>query len=128
MATYNIIMIGEERKALRKRARTLRNNMTKAEIILWSRIRLKQINGYKFRRQYPVFDFIADFYCHELKLIIEVDGGIHTLPEQAKSDEYRDNLLKNNGYYVIRLTNDEVETNLEGSLLIIKSVISEISS
>ncbi len=74
-------MIGEEKKELRRKARELRNNMTKAEIILWSRIRSKQINGYKFRRQYPVLDFIADFYCHELKLIIEVDGEVHTLPK-----------------------------------------------
>jgi very-short-patch-repair endonuclease len=127
MAAY-YIMIGEEKKVLRKRAKELRNNMTRAEIILWSRIRLKQINGYKFRRQYPILDYIVDFYCHKLKLIIEVDGGIHTLPEQAKSDKYRDNLLKNNGYNVIRLTNHEIETNLEGSLLKIKSVISDISS
>lgn len=127
MAAY-YIMIGEEKKVLRKRAKELRNNMTRAEIILWSRIRLKQINGYKFRRQYPLLDYIVDFYCHKLKLIIEVDGGIHTLPEQAKSDKYRDNLLKNNGYNVIRLTNHEIETNLEGSLLKIKSVIPDISS
>ena len=121
-------MIGEGQKVLRKRARELRNNMTKAEIILWSRIRLKQIKGYKFRRQYPIFDFIVDFYCHKLKLIIEVDGEIHNLLEQVKSDKYRDNLLKDNGYYVVRLKNHEIETNLKNSLMKIESVIVDISS
>jgi very-short-patch-repair endonuclease len=122
------LMIGKERKELFRKARKLRNNMTKAEIILWSRIRSKQIDGYKFRRQYPVLNFIADFYCHELKLIIEVDGEIHFLPEHLKSDKYRDNMLKNNGYNVIHFKNDEIETNLKGSLLKIKSMISDISS
>lgn len=121
-------MIGEGQHVLRKRARKLRNNMTKAEIILWSRIRSKQIKGYKFRRQYPLYNFIVDFYCHKLKLIIEVDGEIHNLPEQAKSDKYRDHLLKDNGYYVVRLTNHEIETNLKSSLMKIESIIVNISS
>ncbi len=73
-------------KDLQKKAIEMRNNMTKAEIILWSRLRMRQVDGWKFRRQQPIFDYIVDFYCHELKLIIEVDGEIHTLPEQRKSD------------------------------------------
>ena len=68
--------------------------MTRAEIILWSRLREKKINGYKFRRQQPVFDYIVDFYCHELKFIIEVDGEIHSLPEKTNNDSKRDKIIK----------------------------------
>jgi very-short-patch-repair endonuclease len=73
------------KKELVKRARELRSNMTKAEIILWSRLRSKKVEGYKFRRQEPIFDYIVDFYCHELKLIIEVDGEIHFFPKQKNT-------------------------------------------
>ncbi len=117
-----------EEKELRKKARQLRNNMTKAEIILWSRLRSKQVDGYKFRRQQPVFEYIADFYCHELKLIIEVDGGIHTLPEVYKSDIYRDKILKLNGYHVIRFENYEIETEIKESVERIRSLIAKIRS
>jgi len=122
------LMIGKERMELFRKARKLRNNMTKAEIILWSRIRSKQIDGYKFRRQYPILDFITDFYCHDLKLVIEVDGEVHTLPGQIKTDKYRDNMLKNNGYYVIHFTNHEIGTNLKHSLSRIKQIIAKITS
>ena len=115
-----------EEKELQKKARQLRNNMTKAEIILWSRLRSRQVDGYKFRRQQPVFEYIADFYCHELKLIIEVDGGIHTLPEVYKSDIYRDKIFKLNGYHVIRFANHEIETEIKESVERIRSFIAKI--
>jgi len=121
-------MIGIEKKELRKKARDLRNRMTTAEIILWSRIRSRQLYGYKFRRQQPVLDFIVDFYCHELKLIIEVDGEIHSLPEIKESDRYRDKMLKDNGYHIIHFSNHEIETNLNHSLSKLKSVISAFLS
>jgi very-short-patch-repair endonuclease len=121
-------MIGAEKKELRNKARGLRNSMTKAEIILWSRIRSRQLYGYKFRRQQPVLDYIADFYCHDLKLIIEVDGEIHSLPEIIESDRHRDKMLKNNGYHIIHFSNHEIETNLNHSLSKIKSVISAFLS
>ena len=102
--------------------------MTKAEILLWSRLRMRQVGGWKFRRQQPIFNYIVDFYCHEIKLIIEVDGEIHNLPEQKKSDRYRNKILTINGYNVIHVSNHEVETNLDSSLARIKSVISSILS
>ena len=77
-------------RELVKNARELRRNMTRAEIILWSRLRSKNIDGYKFRRQQPIFNYIVDFYCHELKLIIEVDGEIHSLSDKSESDMKRD--------------------------------------
>jgi very-short-patch-repair endonuclease len=103
-------------KELVSNARVLRNNMTRAEIILWSRLREKKINGYKFRRQQPVFDYIVDFYCHELKFMIEVDGEIHSLPEKTNYDSKRDKILKINGYHIIRLTNLEIETELDSTI------------
>lgn len=102
--------------------------MTKAEIILWSRLRMRQVEGWKFRRQQPIFDYIVDFYCHELKLIIEVDGEIHFLPEIIESDKHRDKILKNNGYHIIHFSNHEIETNLNHSLLKLKTVISAFLS
>jgi very-short-patch-repair endonuclease len=107
------------------RARVLRSNMTRAEIILWSRLRSKKINGYKFRRQQPIFDYIVDFYCDELKLIIEVDGEIHSLNEKPKYDLKRDNILKINGYHITRLSNFEIETEINSTINKIISYISE---
>ena len=110
-------------KELVKRARVLRSNMTLAEIILWSRLRSKKIDGYKFRRQQPIFDYVIDFYCHELKLIIEVDGEIHSLIEKTDSDTKRDKILKINGYHLIRLSNFEIETNIDATISKIKTFI-----
>ena len=115
-------------KELVRNARVLRNNMTRAEIIFWSRLREKKINGYKFRRQQPIFNFIVDFYCPELKLIIEVDGEIHSLNEKSKYDQKRDNILKINGYHIIRLTNLEIETELDSTINKIILYINEILS
>ena len=100
--------------------------MTKAEIILWSRLRSKKVEGYKFRRQEPIFDYIVDFYCHELKLIIEVDGEIHYLSETKKYDTKREKILILNGYHIIRLSNLEVETEVDSSIIKIKSFIQNI--
>jgi very-short-patch-repair endonuclease len=111
-----------------RKARELRNNMTLAEILLWSELRSKKVDGYKFRRQQPIFDYIADFYCHELKLIIEVDGEIHTLSEQVEKDKKRDRILKINGFNVLHLSNYEIEGDLVGSVKKIKSFISKILS
>ena len=90
--------------------------MTRAEIILWSRLRSRQINGYKFRRQQPLYDYIVDFYCHDLKLIIEVDGEMHSLLESKKYDSKRDNILKLNGYHIIRMSNVKVETEINSAI------------
>jgi very-short-patch-repair endonuclease len=110
-------------RELVKKARVLRNHMTKPEIILWSRLRSKKIYGYKFRRQQPIFDYVVDFYCDELKLIIEVDGEIHSLDEKPESDKKRDKILKINGYHIIRLSNFEIETNIDSTISNIKSFI-----
>ena len=121
-------MVGDDKKELIKKARNLRNHMTRAEIILWSRLKSRQIDGYKFRRQQPILDYIVDFYCHDLRLIIEVDGEIHSLPEKIKSDRIRDNMLRINGFNVIHFANIDIETDLKSSINKIKSFISKTLS
>jgi len=94
------------------KAQSLRNNETKAEKILWENLRRNQLKGHKFRRQHPISLFIADFYCHQLKLIIEVDGEYHNAPEQIKIDDERTQVLQDNGMKIIRFTNCEIENNI----------------
>ncbi len=91
---------------LRHRARKLRNSATGAERRLWQHLRLKQLDGLKFRRQVPVTGYIADFLCHELKLIVELDGGQHV--EQSAYDKQRTLALEAKGYRVLRYWNDDV--------------------
>ena len=110
------------------KARALRNRMNFHEVILWSRLMSKKLNGYKFRRQQIIYNYITDFYCHELKLVIEVDGDIHNLKDQADYDKKRDTLLRLNGYHVLRLSNYEVEANLDAAVQKIKSFICTILS
>lgn len=67
-----------------EKAKELRNNMTEAEKLLWGKLQKNKIMGLRFKAQHPIDIFIADFYCHKLKLVIEVDGGIHNLPENKE--------------------------------------------
>jgi very-short-patch-repair endonuclease len=83
-------------------ARTLRKDQTEAERILWEYLESKRLSGYKFRRQHPIKNYIADFYCHEARLVIEVDGEIHMAPDQQVYDEGRTYDLKEVGVSVIR--------------------------
>jgi very-short-patch-repair endonuclease len=102
------------------KARELRKNMTKAEHKLWQQLRRKVLMGARFRRQHPINKFIADFYCHEAKLIIEVDGPYHNDEEQQQNDKGRTYELQDMGIDIIRFTNEEVELNIEKVLEIIK--------
>jgi very-short-patch-repair endonuclease len=79
-------------------------------------------------RQQPIFDYIVDFYCHELMLIIEVDGEIHSLKEIRDYDKKREKILTINGYHLIRLSNLEIETETDSAITKIKSCIKMISS
>ena len=90
---------------LRKRARILRNYATDAERRLWQHLRLKQLGGCKFRRQVPLYGYVVDFLCVELKLVIELDGGQHA--EQVAYDEVRTGVLQGVGYCVLRYCNDD---------------------
>ena len=96
----------------RARARTLRQNMTEAERRVWQILRLHQIQGYKFRRQVPIGRYIADFVCHEARLIVEIDGGQHDRSSPREAE--RSGFLQNEGYRILRLWNDKVLANLDG--------------
>ena len=78
--------------------------MTPAENMLWSYLNLKA-NGVRFRRQHPLGNYIADFYCHKYKLVIEIDGSIHRLPEIIQNDIEKQNFLEEQGLSVLRFTN-----------------------
>ncbi len=99
---------------LRQPSRQLRNNMTDAERHLWSKIRMKQLKGYPFYRQKPIGDYIVDFFCPRAKLVIEVDGGQHFSEGTTEYDRLRDEYLGSLGLRVLRFTNTEVLTNIEG--------------
>lgn len=107
-------------------AKNLRLKMTEPETLLWERLRKKQMMGYRFRRQHPISQYIADFYCHPLKLIIEVDGGYHSSKEQQSLDLARTEDLKSLGLRVIRFTNTEVIEQVEVVLGRIRLEIEEI--
>jgi very-short-patch-repair endonuclease len=95
---------------IRQRAKLLRKNVTETEKKLWNKLRNRQLSGLKFRRQHPINIFIADFYCHEKKIVIEVDGDIHKY--QKEYDEGRTAELNDLGIKVLRFTNDEVCSNI----------------
>jgi len=99
-----------------RRARKLRRCMTDAELILWSRLRGRQLEGFRFRRQHPVAPYIADFACVAVKLIVEVDGGTHGTPEEVAHDRRRVRFLEAKGWTVIRCYNVDVYQNLDGVL------------
>jgi len=93
-----------------QRARSLRSNLTDTEQLLWRHLRLRQINGHKFRRQRPIGPYIVDFVCLEKKLIIELDGGQHA--EQSDYDAERDAWLRAQGFTVLRFWNNDVLQNI----------------
>ena len=97
-----------------KRARALRKNMSDSERILWSALRVRQVDGLRFRRQDPIGRYIADFVCLEKALIVEVDGAHHTEDAQVARDAARDSWLHAEGYRVLRVSNTEVFDNLDG--------------
>ncbi|MEM1037365.1 MAG: endonuclease domain-containing protein [Pseudomonadota bacterium] len=88
-------------------ARPLRRTMTKAEIALWSRLKSRQMNGYKFRRQHPIDDYIADFACIKAKLVIELDGNAHHSAEAAERDAAKTLTLNSLGWSILRFSNEE---------------------
>ena len=97
-------------------AKKLRRKSIRAEALLWSRLRSKQMNGIKFRRQQPVAKFIVDFVSFDKRIIIELDGGQHASEDVKAKDDKRDRFLSENGFKVLRFWDNEVFENLEGVL------------
>ena len=107
------------------RARELRQTLTDAEKLLWRRLRLKQIEGQKFRRQAPIGNYIVDFVCFEKRLIVELDGGQHA--EQTEYDEARDRWLESQGFRVIRVWNDQVMRETEAVMEMIFNTVTTVT-
>lgn len=107
----------------RSNSRRLRKNMTDAELALWQQLRLRQVHGLKFRRQYPIGPYIADFACLSIKLIIEVDGSQHA--DQKNADIQRDQNLHKAGFKVLRFWDTEVLQETESVMEFIWAVAQE---
>ena len=103
--------------------RYLRKNETSTERLLWHHLRNKQLDGYRFRQQHGFGPYILDFYCPELRLCIEQDGGVHDESGQKEKDEDRTVFLNENRIRVIRLKNEEVESDIDNVLNRIRDYI-----
>lgn len=108
---------------LKEHAKSNKDNPTNAELVLWELLKGKQLENYKFRRQHIIGQYIADFVCLPHKLIVEVDGKIHQLPENKESDEIRTNWLESHGFKVLRFTNEQVLSDPENVLHEIQKVL-----
>lgn len=106
-------------KKLKKRAQELRKNMTDAEIILWSKIKGKQIKNTQFYRQKPIGHYIVDFYCPKYNFVIELDGSQHYTDDGKEYDLQRDTYLKFSGLKVLRFTNLQITTQINYVLEVI---------
>lgn len=91
-----------------EKAKTLRENQTVAENLLWNHLRNSKLKGIKFRHQHPIGMFIADFYCHKARLVVEVDGKIHNKPDQKEYDYNRSKELERLGIEVLRFENEDI--------------------
>ena len=109
-------------------AQEMRKKPTEAEECLWEQIRKLRVYGFPFRRQHPIDFYIADFYCHKLRLVIEVDGEIHLNDAAFEHDDGRTGELERLGIKVIRFTNEQVLNNQDLVLAQIKDYIAELSS
>ena len=114
MPVKNIVIGQKITSEKRQRAKELRHNMTPEEKLLWHELRTNKLAGWHFRRQQVIDGFIVDFYCHAASLIVEIDGGIHEA--QKEQDAERDTHLFSRGFRVLRVTNDEVNNDLQGVL------------
>ena len=106
---------------LKELSRVLRSNSTYSERILWSKLKNRQLYGYQFSRQKPIGEYIVDFYCSKLKLVIEIDGITHS--DQKENDIKRQKKLESLGVRVLRFDGNTVMSNVDGVLLIIENWI-----
>ena len=97
-------------------ARRLRRPMTGTEALLWEHLRDRKFHGLKFRRQHPIGPYVADFFCAELALVLEIDGPVHNDPEQQTRDREREFFLQELGLKVVRISNSQVQPNLKQAL------------
>ena len=107
-------------------ARRMRGEATRAEATLWARLRGRQLDGRRFRRQHAIDRFIVDFYCAERQLVVELDGDGHR--ERAEYDRLRDRQLRALGLCVLRLTNEQVLSDTETALTLISRALLPLSA
>jgi very-short-patch-repair endonuclease len=108
----------------RRRAQSLRRTLTRAETILWTRLRRRAL-GLQFRRQFPIGPYIADFACASARLIVEVDGETHSTPAEQAHDERRRRFIEGEGWDVLRVWNSDVYENEEGVVAAIMDRLQE---
>ncbi|GAB4011410.1 endonuclease domain-containing protein [Spirosoma migulaei] len=108
-------------------AKKLREAMTPAELQLWEGLRANKLKGFRFKAQHPLSYFIADFYCHAAKLVIELDGDVHNSIDQQEYDLNRTSVLNEFGITVIRFRNEEVMWNLDVVLSKIAEFLSSVN-
>ena len=111
------------RRTVFRYAYDLRSGMTKAEALLWDELKGRKMLGFRFRRQHTIHRYILDFYAHEVKLGIELDGDHHNEPLTRFYDQDRTDVLRSYGITIIRFTNDEVTTDLNNVMLRIEARI-----
>ncbi|MEG2695720.1 MAG: DUF559 domain-containing protein [Acinetobacter sp.] len=110
-------------KNLKQPSRDLRNNMTDAELLLWRRLRRKQIHGLQFYRQKPILNYIVDFYCPSANLVIECDGGQHYTDDGLDADRVRDGALAGLGLMVLRFDNLQILNEIDGVVEVVFDVV-----
>ena len=111
---------------LKEQARELRENATFTERLLWKYLRAGQLPGYRFLRQKPIDEFIVDFYCKRLRLVIEIDGVTHN--DKQNYDKPRENRLKELGFTALRFDGYYILENITGALALITNCIEEIEN
>ncbi len=109
-----------------ERAKAMRLNPTEAEKMLWNVLSNKHMLGLRFKSQHPISQFVADFYCHKIKLVVEVDGGIHTNIENKERDEGRNFDMERFGITTLRFTNTEVLKDIEKVKITIEKKCGEL--
>ncbi|MFH1159440.1 MAG: endonuclease domain-containing protein [bacterium] len=108
-----------------RRAKELRENMTSAEKVLWSKINSGKMQGFRFKPQHPIDRFIVDFYCHKARLVIEIDGEVHNQEDQIERDQGRSAELEEYGLTVLRFSNQDILENIED---VLKTIHQSLSS
>src|SRR5690349_20864113 len=97
------------KKNLKETARHLRNNPTPTEFLLWQRLKGNQVRGYDFHRQKPILNYVVDFFCHELELVIELDGSSHDVFDTPEYDAIRQREIEELGVQFLRFRNEEIK-------------------
>ena len=109
-----------------KKRQYFRKNMPKSEVILWSKLKNKQMLGERFLRQYGVDQYVLDFYCPQLKLAIEIDGDSHFMPCAQEQDKARQEHIEAFGIRFLRFTNDDIYKNIDGVSQVVHTFVDEM--